>query len=151
MPEETAKVLKDGWFYTGDLGYVDEDKFIYITGRKKNVIITANGKNVFPEELENYLARIPFVAESMVWGGSQEGVNETTITATVTLDKEECEEALGKDFRKEDAQKLVEAAVDEVNEDLPLFKKIRHVVIRDEDFEKTTGHKIKRFVDSNKE
>lgn len=151
QPEETAKVLRDGWFYTGDLGYVDEEKFIYITGRKKNVIITANGKNVFPEELENYLAQVPYIAESMVWGGDKDGSNETTINATVTLDTEELQEALGESFKKEEAEALVQAAVDEINEDLPLFKKIKHVIVRDEDFEKTTGHKIKRFVDANRE
>ena len=67
-PEETARTVRDGWFYTGDQGYVDEEDFIYITGRKKNVIIASNGKNVFPEELEYYLSLSPFIAESMVWG-----------------------------------------------------------------------------------
>ena len=72
MPEATAEVIKDGWFHTGDQGYVDEEDFIYITGRKKNVIITANGKNVFPEELEYYLAKIPYVEECMVWSAEDE-------------------------------------------------------------------------------
>ncbi|MBQ9972195.1 MAG: AMP-binding protein, partial [Firmicutes bacterium] len=61
------EVIKDGWFYTGDLGYIDEEGYVFITGRAKNVIITKNGKNVYPEELENYLSNIPFIAESMVW------------------------------------------------------------------------------------
>lgn len=151
-PEATEKVLKDGWFYTGDLGYVDEEDFIYITGRKKNVIITKNGKNVFPEELEHYLGKIPYIAESMVWGDdSAEGANDTTIVATVTLDKEELSMRLGEDFDETEAKDIIWEEIDKVNEDLPYFKKIKKVKIRKEDFEKTTGKKIKRFVDSNKE
>lgn len=151
-PEATEKVLKDGWFYTGDLGYVDEDDFIYITGRKKNVIITKNGKNVFPEELEYYLGKIPYILESMVWGDNgNTGANDTTIVATVTLDNEELTETLGDSFTLEGAKELIWEEVDKINEELPYFKKIKKVKIRKEDFEKTTGRKIKRFVDSNKE
>ena len=72
QPELTAEVIRDGWFYTGDLGYLDADGFLHITGRKKNVIVTANGKNIFPEELETYLCRSPFVAEAVVVGVKKE-------------------------------------------------------------------------------
>ena len=68
MPEETAEVLKDGWFYTGDLGFVDEQGWVYITGRKKNVIVTKTGKNIYPEEIEQYLSVIPYIKECMVYG-----------------------------------------------------------------------------------
>lgn len=71
-PEATAEVIRDGWFHTGDIGYLDEDNYVHITGRIKNVIITKNGKNVYPEEIENYLARIPYVNESLVWGKESE-------------------------------------------------------------------------------
>lgn len=150
-PEATNEVLIDGWFHTGDQGYVDKDNFIYITGRKKNVIITGNGKNVFPEELEYELSKIPYISESMVWATDDEdSTNDTTICATVLVDREEVEEVLGKDFEYEALKDLIGQEVDKMNEDLPLFKKIRRVIIRQREFEKTTGKKIKRFVEDNK-
>ena len=153
MPEETAKVIRDGWFHTGDLGYVDDEDFIYITGRKKNVIITRNGKNVFPEELEYYLGKIPYVSESMVWAESDADGQDDVIVATIKPDMEEVTAALGEEAAKDNAavEKLIWAEVDKINEELPLFKKIKKVVIRTEDFEKTTGKKIKRFVQTNKQ
>lgn len=152
MPEETAKVIQDGWFHTGDLGYVDDDDFIYITGRKKNVIITANGKNVFPEELEYYLGRSVMVSESMVWAQEDSSGQDTVIVATIKPDMEEVEGAIGKEASEDPAQveKLLWAEVDKINESLPLFKKIKKITVRREEFEKTTGKKIKRFVESNK-
>lgn len=152
MPEETAKVIQDGWFHTGDLGYVDDKDFIYITGRKKNVIITANGKNVFPEELEYYLGRSNLVSESMVWAQEDEAGQDTVIVATIKPDMEEVEAAIGKEAAADSAQveKLLWAEVDKINEDLPFFKKIKKITVRREEFEKTTGKKIKRFVESNK-
>ena len=152
MPEETAKVIQDGWFHTGDLGYVDDKDFIYITGRKKNVIITANGKNVFPEELEYYLGRSNLVSESMVWAQEDEAGQDTVIVATIKPDMEEVEAAIGKEAAADSVQveKLLWAEVDKINEDLPFFKKIKKVTVRREEFEKTTGKKIKRFVERNK-
>lgn len=152
MPEETAKVIQDGWFHTGDLGYVDDKGFIYITGRKKNVIITANGKNVFPEELEYYLGRSNLVSESMVWAQEDEAGQDTVIVATIKPDMEEVEAAIGKEAAADSAQveKLLWEEVDKINENLPFFKKIKKITVRREEFEKTTGKKIKRFVESNK-
>lgn len=153
MPEETAKVIKDGWFHTGDLGYVDDEDFIYITGRKKNVIITANGKNVFPEELEYYLGRSSMVSESMVWAQEDESGQDTVIVATIKPDMEEVEAAIGKEAAAdaEQIEKLLWTEVDKINESLPFFKKIKKITVRREEFEKTTGKKIKRFVESNKD
>ncbi len=152
MPEETAKVIKDGWFHTGDLGYVDDEDFIYITGRKKNVIITRNGKNVFPEELEYHLGKVPYVSESMVWALEDEAGQDDVIVATIKPDMEEVQAVLGEEKSKDGAEieKLLWAEVDKINENLPLFKKIRKITVRTEEFEKTTGKKIKRFVESNK-
>jgi long-subunit acyl-CoA synthetase (AMP-forming) len=149
MPEKTAEVLKDGWLYTGDLGYLDEEGYVYITGRAKNVIITANGKNVYPEELEYYLGKVQYVVESMVWADDKE-LNNKSIIATVTTDEEEIKEALGNEYTDEQVHELVWNEVDIINAELPLFKKIKRVIIRKEEFEKTTGKKIKRFVEANK-
>jgi long-chain acyl-CoA synthetase len=152
-PENTAIALdKDGYYHTGDLGYIDEDGFCIITGRKKNVIITRNGKNVFPEELEYYLGRVDAVAESMVWAESDESGQDDTIVASIRPDMEVVKEALGEE-NANDEEKVKEylwTFVDEINADLPLFKKIKKISIRKEEFEKNTAHKIKRFVDSNK-
>ncbi len=151
MPEETAKVIKDGWFYTGDQGYIDDENFIYITGRKKNVIIASNGKNVFPEELEYLLSKIPYVSESMVWGADNERNGDITIVAAIRPDMEEVEAVIGKNPDEEAVKKLLWEEVDKVNEELPLFKKIRNIAVRNEEFEKNTSKKIKRFVESNKQ
>ncbi len=152
MPEETKKVLVDGWFHTGDLGYMD-GSYLYITGRKKNVIITRNGKNVFPEELEYYLGKVSLVAESMVWAAKDKDGQDDMIVATIRPDMEEVEAALGKEAAQDAAkvEQLLWNEVDEINKNLPLFKKIRKISVRKEEFEKTTGKKIKRFVSENKQ
>lgn len=151
-PESTAAVLDDeGWFHTGDIGFLDKDNYVFITGRKKNVIIAPNGKNVFPEELEGYLLALPIVSECMVWDGEGDETTEFDgIHATVRLDAEEAESVLGKDYTKEQAEALLEEQVDKINSDLPRFKKIAHVILREREFEKTTTAKIKRFVEDNK-
>jgi len=149
--EATKEVLKDGWFHTGDLGYMDEDNFVYITGRKKNVIITKNGKNVFPEEIEYYLGKVPYVSESLVWGKDSEDGKDTLISANIKVDEEAITEALGENHTDEQVLDLLWKEVDKINEELPFFKRIKKMSIRKRDFEKTTGKKIKRFVDDNKE
>ena len=150
-PEETAKSLVDGWFHTGDLGYVDKNKYIYITGRKKNVIITANGKNVYPEELENYLDESLFISESMVWAGDDGKGNEKTIVATIKPDMDEVRNYLGDDADDPECiRELIRSEVDRINEPQPLFKKIGKIIIKEDDFDKTTAHKIKRYTESNK-
>ncbi|MDF2655493.1 MAG: long-chain fatty acid--CoA ligase [Bacillota bacterium] len=149
-PEATAAVLRDGWFHTGDLGYLDQDNFVHITGRIKNVIITKNGKNVYPEELENYLGKIPYVQECMVWGKDSEDTGETLIFASIRADYDEVREALGENYSDEDVAALIWKEIDSLNTELPFFKRIKKIDIRKEEFEKTTGKKIKRFVDANK-
>lgn len=149
-PEASAEVLRDGWFHTGDMGYIDKDNFVHITGRIKNVIITKNGKNVYPEEIENYLGRIPYVSESLVWGKDSEETGETIIFASIRADYDEVKDALGENYTDEDVAALIWKEIDVLNEQLPFFKRIRKIDVRKEEFEKTTGKKIKRFVDSNK-
>lgn len=149
-PEATEAVLKDGWFHTGDLGYLDKDHFVYITGRLKNVIITKNGKNVYPEEIENYLGKIPYVEECMVWGKDSEETGETLIFASIRADYEEVKGALGEDYTDEQVAELIWKEIDNINMELPFFKRIKKIDVRKEEFEKTTGKKIKRYVDANK-
>ncbi len=150
MPEESARVLRDGWFYTGDLGYVDEEGYIYITGRAKNVIITANGKNVFPEELEHYLSAIPYVEESMVWAEKDADGNDTDIIASIYPDKDYFREVFGVEYDHDKAAEVLEEQVSLLNDRLPLFKQIHKVSVRDLPFEKTTASKIRRFDEKNR-
>lgn len=151
MPEATAEVLKDGWFYTGDLGYIDSEGYAYITGRKKNVIITKNGKNVYPEELEYYLSNIPYVLESLVYDKKSEDGLDTVIVAAIRIDEEEVLGRLGEGYTEGMVEELLWEEVDKINQTSPYFKKIKHIVIRKEEFEKNTSKKIKRFVESNKQ
>lgn len=147
----TDEAIRDGWFYTGDIGYLDKNNYVYITGRKKNVIITGNGKNVFPEEVESYLLRSQYIQEVMVWGDEKnEDPLKRGIYATVRVNEEEVEELLGKGFSEEKVRELIQKEVDKINKGIPLFKKINHVIIRKRDFQKTTSLKIKRFVEDNK-
>lgn len=148
-PEATAEVLQDGWYMTGDLGTIDKKGFVYITGRKKNVIIAQNGKNVFPEELEYHINKIPYVEESMVWG-DEEKSRDTAIVATIIIDKEEVEDELGKDYTDDDVLELLWSGVNVVNQELPNFKMIKRIVLRKEPFIKTTTNKIKRFEKDNR-
>ena len=141
--EETAKVLKDGWFYTGDLGYMDKDGFVYISGRKKNIIIAKNGKNVYPEELETFINKSDYVAECMVY--EDNSGDDVEICVQVFPNMSEIELKLGKDATDEQIQELIQSVVDEVNKRSPVWKYIRKVYIRKEEFEKTTTKKIKRY------
>ena len=145
MPEETAQVLEDGWFHTGDLGFMDPEGWLYITGRKKNVIVTKTGKNIYPEELEQLVSEIPYVEECMVYG--LEGVETgdgTTVAVQVRPDYEAIKEAFPNGADDEQVYDLIKGIISEMNQKLPNYKRIRHVVIRDSEFVKTTTHKIKR-------
>lgn len=151
MPEATAEVLKDEWFYTGDLGYIDSEGYAYITGRKKNVIITKNGKNVYPEELEYYLSSIPYILESFVYDRESEDGLDTVIVASIRIDEEEVAEFLGEGYTDDMVEELLWKEVDKINQTSPYFKKIKRIVLRKAEFEKNTSKKIKRFVEANKQ
>lgn len=151
--EENTKAVIDeeGWFHTGDIGYLDRDNYVFITGRKKNVIIAANGKNVFPEELEGYLLASKYIEECMVWGGELDPNSQFNgIHATVRLNKEAVTAKLGEGYTEEQVYKLIDKEIDKINSNLPRFKKIAHFILREREFDKTTSMKIRRFVEDNK-
>ncbi len=142
-PEATAEVFtEDGFFRTGDIGYLDKDNYIFITGRKKNVIILSNGKNVFPEELEEYLSEVPIIKESVVLGRKRDGA-EVAITAIVVPEMQH-PDLEGK--TPSEVYDAVKAAVMAVNKRLPTFKHMTDIEIRNEEFEKNTSRKIKRYL-----
>jgi len=147
-PDATAETFKNGYFKTGDLGYLDKDSFLYITGRKKNVIVTKNGKNIFPEELETYICRSPYISESMVYGVDNES-GDTDIYAQVVPSYEDIEEEFGK-LSGDELQKLMEEEILKVNHKLQNFKRISKVLLRREEFAKNTTKKIKRHVELQK-
>ena len=151
-PEATAASMEDGWFHTGDIGYLDADNYVYITGRKKNVIIAANGKNVFPEELEEKIARSPYVEECMVWADeTSEDRMHRGIYVTLRPDKENIREVLGDRADDDGAvMSLLSSEIDRLNAEWPDWKRVKHIVIKKGEFEKTTGMKIRRFVEENK-
>lgn len=139
-PDLTAEVLVDGWFHTGDYGKVDpKDDRLYITGRKKNIIVLKNGKNIYPEEIEDYLMAAPEIGEVIVTSVKDEEGSEVSLAAEIYPDQNFAE---GKN--EDEIYKAVKAAVEAVNDKIPSYKKVTKVIIRKTEFEKTTSRKIKR-------
>jgi len=143
-PEETAKVLIDGWLYTGDYGYFDKEGFLYISGRKKNVIVTKNGKNIFPEEVEFYLNKSEYINEVVVWGVEDEKTGDTVVQAEIFPDYPALDARFGK-VSEDELRRILKKEIDEINEYMPLYKRVKRFEIREEEFEKTTTQKIKRY------
>ena len=145
QPEETAEVLKDGWFYTGDLGRFDEHGNLYITGRKKNVIVMKNGKNIFPEEIEEKISRLPYVAECLVF--SREKHNDLVLWTKIVYQE---------DWLKENKQSVdqlaeqVRADLGAINDAMPKYKHINHFILSSEPMIKTTTQKVKRLPEIEK-
>lgn len=149
--EKTKETIVDGWFHTGDLGKIDENGYLYITGRCKSVIVTKNGKNIYPEEVEYYLNDNPLISESLVLGIQKENDDETYINAQIYPNIEAITEYLkGSVPTKEEIWKVISDAVASVNKKLPNYKHIKGFVIRDKEFEKTTTQKVKRYGDNMK-
>jgi len=139
--EETNKVFTNGWFKTGDLGRLDEKGFLYVTGRLKNTIILSNGKNVQPEELEEYLlGALPYIKEVVVFADEKGGGMEMAIASIFVFNKDYLEEN-----GITDPEALLARDFMDVNRNLPAYKQISKYSCRYEEFEKTTTKKIKRF------
>lgn len=138
-PELTKEVLVDGWFKTGDYGRFNDNHQLIINGRKKNLIVLENGKNVFPEEIENYIMGIPYVQEVVVIGIKNNAGSETGLCAEVFLNADKV-----KELNITDIQSKLKEDISEVCKTLPVYKHIGKIVIRDKEFEKTTTNKIKR-------
>jgi long-chain acyl-CoA synthetase len=153
-PEATAAVLKDGWLYTGDLGWVDSEGFYYIAGRLKNVIVTPGGKNVYPEEIEFVLNKSPFILESLVLGRPLESGGGEEIEAIIVPDMEYFSARAAEkeiELNETSIEKTIKLEVSQQSQELADYKRIKYVVIRNSDFEKTSTRKIKRFLYYHKE
>ena len=149
----TDEALEDGWLHTGDIGWVDNDGYFYITGRLKNVIITSGGKNVYPEEIEYELGKSPFILESLVVGIPAAEKRGEEIEAIIVPDYEYIDllaEETGENFTPANIEDLVKKEVAERCSGLADYKKVKYVQVREEEFEKTSTRKIKRFLFTQK-
>ena len=147
-PHATAEAIVDGWYRTGDLGQLDSDGFLSICGRVKSMIVTPNGKNVYPEEVENEILKSPYITEVVVYAHRIDPVTEE-IRAVVYPNREALEEstvAQGKaSFTDADVESLLRGEITRACEKLAAYKRVKKVTVWDEEFPKTTTRKIKRF------
>ena len=141
--EENRKAFIDGWFRTGDFGYITEDGFLYVTGRKKDIIVLQNGKNVYPQEIEFLINQLPYVTESMVYQRGKDKT-DTMLCAKIVYDKDVIRETLGEKTEKE-YQECIWDKVKDINQQLPVFKHIKKISITTEPLIKTTTQKVKRY------
>ena len=144
MPEQTREVIRDGWFYTGDMGYLDGDGFLYVTGKKKNAIDVGDGKKIFPEELEAAICRSSYVKECVVVGYPDEKRNTTHVVALIYPDLDALVQMYGTSVSKEQMENALQRVLAEVNGLLPSYKNIETFLIRDRAFPKTPMQRIRR-------
>ena len=146
--EATNEAIVDGWLQTGDFGYFDEDGFLYVSGRKKNVIVTKNGKNIFPEEVEFYLAESDYIEEVLVHGIEDERTGDTVVKAEVypNFDLINKEKGLLSDG---ELRAFLKEVIDNINDQMPPYKRVKRFDVRRAEFEKTTTRKIKRYTEEN--
>ena len=145
MPEQTEEVLRDGYFYTGDLGYFDKDGYLFITGRSKNMIVLKNGKKVFPEELELLVNRLDLVEESMVFGlPDDEDKNDIKLSVKVVYNEDTVKEKHG-DISEQEIYDMIWDQIKELNKTFPNYKHIKNVILSKEELIKNSSKKVKRF------
>lgn len=142
MPEETAEVMHDGWFETGDLGFMDRDGWLYIAGRYKNMIVTNTGKNIYPEEIEEIFNKLPYITECMVYPDDTDG--EEVVSCQVWPDLGYITADLGHEPEGKEVYDYVKSSINEENMNLASYKRIKKVIVRDRDFIRTTTGKIRR-------
>ncbi len=148
--EATDEVIQNGWFHTGDLGYFDKQNFLFITGRKKNVIVLRNGKNIYPEEIEAMINDIVGVKESMVFGKPENSdQNDLKISCKVVYDAEIMKEKFGLETQEE-IHNRIWRQIKEINKRMPTYKYIKELILTEEELIKTTTQKIKRFEEMKK-
>ena len=145
--KKTKETFDDGWFKTGDYGYINRDGFVFVTGRKKDIIVLKNGKNVYPQEIETLIAKLPYVAECMVFS-REANSTDTMLVAKIVYNKEEME----KDYpdKKGDYEKIIWKDIKEINKTLPTFKHIKKIIVTDKPMIKTTTQKVKRYEEIRK-
>lgn len=147
-PEATKEIMKGGWFHTGDLGYYNEDGYLFITGRKKEVIVLKNGENVFPSEIEFLVNKLPYVVESIVFP-RENSKGEIALGVKIVYDETQIKEKFGEKTAKE-YKVLVWEDIKEINQNLSQFKKLKELILTTEGLEKTTTQKVKRFKEIEK-
>ena len=145
--EATKEVLKDGWLYTGDLGYMDKDGIFFIAGREKNVIVLKNGKNIYPEELEVLINNLPYVAESMVYGEAKD--DDLVVSVKIVYNKEYVASKYP-GMPEEEFRDIVWKDIKQINTKLPKYKYMKKLVLTDEPMIKTTTQKVKRQAELKK-
>ena len=146
--EETKKALEDGWLHTGDFGYIDNEGFVHITGRQSDIIVLRNGKNIYPQEIEFLINKLPYVVENLVYARNKTKT-DTMLCAKIVYSKENLVELFG-EKNEDEYKELIWEDVKNINKELPTFKHVKEITITEEPLQKTTTQKVKRYAEIRK-